>query len=292
MQTKKINPIALSVLAGITFLVFACRDDGFDIPQASTQAMFSWEVDTLREGEAITGFGVQLINQSILAQSFHWDFGNGQSSSEEHPYVVYTESGQYTIRLTVTSANNLHYNRLERMTTITLATGALPLPYMEDFNSGEGIPEMMTIWDLDGDGLTWYWSSLDGIGHIRSQSWDPDEGALTPDNWVITPHLELGSLEGEQKITLNYWVGVMANTPAYRQEHYGVFISDAGLQPEDFELLFEETFTEDTPRLTPLLRTIDISAYQGKSVFIAIRHFNVTDKDRMFLDKIEVIKIE
>jgi len=292
MQTKKINPIALSVLAALTFLVFACRDDGFDIPQASTQAMFIWEVDTLREGEAITGFGVQFINQSILAQSFHWDFGNEQSSSEEHPYVVYTGSGQFSIRLTVTSATNLHYNRLERMATITLATGALPLPYIEDFNSGEEIPEMMTILDLDGDGLTWYWSSLDGIGHIRSQSWDPDEGALTPDNWVITPHLELESLEGEQKITLNYWVGVMANTPAYRREHYGVFISDAGLDPMDFELLFEETFTEDTPRLTPLLRSIDISAYQGRSVFIAIRHYNVTDKDRMFLDKIEVFKTE
>jgi hypothetical protein len=287
----KATYILFLIAAGMAVLtIHSCKEDPVSIPEASTQAMFTWQVDTLREGAAITGFGVQFTSQSILAQSHSWDFGNGQTSSEENPYVVYTESGQYTIRLTVTSAHDLHYNRLERTATITLATGALPLPYMEDFNSEEGIPEMITIWDLDGDGLTWYWSSLTGIGHLRSQSWDPDEGALTPDNWVITPHLELGSLEGGQKITLNYWVGVMANTPAFRQEHYGVFISDAGRNPEDFELLFEETFPQDTPRLTPLLRTIDISAYQGRSVFIAIRHYNVTDKDRMFLDKIEVVR--
>jgi hypothetical protein len=290
MKTKTYHILMLVVIGLVAVTVHSCTEDPMPIPQASTQAIFTWEVDTLREGEAITGFGVQFINESILAQSYQWDFGNGETSNEENPYMIYSESGQYTIRLSVTSSHDLHYNLLDRTATITLATGALPLPYMEDFTSAEEIPEMMTVWDLDEDGFNWYWSSLDGIGHLRSQSWDPDEGALTPDNWVITPQLELGTLEAGQQITLNYWVGVMANTPAFRQEHYGVFISDTGMNPEDFELLFEERFAEDTPRLTPQLRTIDLSDYQGRSVFIAIRHYDVTDNDRMFLDKIEVVR--
>lgn len=290
-MNAKTNNILIMMAAGLMVLfIHSCKDDPVQIPEASTQAMFSWEIDTLRDGDAITGFGVQFTNQSILAQSYQWDFGNGETATEENPYVTYTESGQYTVTLVVTSPYDLHYNRLERTANITLATGALPLPYMEDFTTTEDIPEMMTVWDLDGDGFNWYWSSLDGIGHLRSQSWDPDEGALTPDNWVITPHLELGSLQGNEQITLNYWVGVMANTPAYRQEHYGVLVSETGTEAADFELVFEETFAQDTPRLTPLLRTVDLSAYQGKTIFIAIRHFDVSDNDRMFLDKIEVIK--
>ena len=290
MKANKNHILMLFAMGLAALVINSCKEDPIPIPLASTQANFTWEVDTLREGDAITGFGVQFTNHSILAQSYHWDFGNGETSTEENPYAIYTESGQYTISLRVTSANDLHYNRLERTASITLATGALPLPYVEDFTSAEDIPEMMTIVDLDGDGFNWYWSSLDGIGHLRSQSWDPDEGALTPDNWVITPHLELGSLEPGQQITLNYWVGVMANTPAFRQEHYGVFISDTGMNPEDFELLFQERFAPETPRLTPLQRTIDLSDYQGRSVFIAIRHYDVTDNDRMFLDKIEVVR--
>ncbi len=279
------------VLAALLFAgFFSCREEGFPVPEASTQAGFTWQIDTLFEGNAIRGFGIQFANTSILATSFQWDFGDGHTSNEKDPYVEYVSSGQYLVKLTVTPEKSLYYNRLERTANITLATGALPIPYLEDFTATEDIPEMMTAIDLDGDGFGWYWGSLNGVGHLRSQSWDPDAGALTPDNWIITPQLELGTISGNEKIILNLRVGVMANTPAYRREHYGVYISDKGKDPADFELLYEETFTSDTPRLTPLPRQADISAWQGKSVFIAVRHYKVSDNDRMFLDQIEVKK--
>lgn len=289
---KNIRKI-LAGLFSISMLLFfvACQEEDHPIPTASTQASFTWSIDTLMDADVIIGFGVQFHNQSIKATSYSWDFDNGQTSTEENPYTEYTESGQYTVRLTVGSEHDLHYNRLVRTATLTLATGALPIPYVEDFSTEEDIPEMMTTWDLDGDGFNWYWGQLaDGSSHLRSQSWDPDEGALTPDNWVITPLLELGSLEEGEQIFVNLNVGVFANTPAFRQEHYGVFVSQTTMEPDAFEMVYEETFTQDTPRLEPLPRKINISQFAGQNVYVAVRHFDVTDMDRMFLDRIEVVR--
>jgi hypothetical protein len=289
MKAKKFNTILFALAGVIALLAYACQDDDFQVPVASTQADFTYEVDTIIDAETGSiSFGVQFINQSILAQSYHWNFGNGETSTEENPYTVYEESGQYTVTLQVTSQHDLHYNRLSRSVTLTFAIGSLPLPFSEDFNSVEGIPNLFTVWDLDGDGLTWYWGVLEGDGHLRSQSWDPDEGALEPDNWLILPQLDASAAGDGATIKFRFYVGVTANTPAFRQEHYGVFISTSEMEPEAFELIFEETFADDTPRWEPLERVVDISAYAGQQFYIAIRHYNVSDKDRMFVDKVEV----
>ncbi|HTX87710.1 MAG TPA: PKD domain-containing protein, partial [Bacteroidales bacterium] len=42
---------------------------------------------------------IQLNNQSLGATTFDWDFGNGQTSTEENPVVTYSEDGTYIIRL-------------------------------------------------------------------------------------------------------------------------------------------------------------------------------------------------
>ena len=48
---------------------------------------------------------IQCTNKSTNATSFEWSFGNGQSSIEENPTVVYNEEGVYSNTLTVTSAH-------------------------------------------------------------------------------------------------------------------------------------------------------------------------------------------
>jgi len=46
-----------------------------------------------------------LTNNSVNAVSFHWDFGNGDSSTDAHPTYKYKMHGYYTVTLTTTSAN-------------------------------------------------------------------------------------------------------------------------------------------------------------------------------------------
>ena len=50
----------------------------------------------------LTGTTVEFNNQSINADSYSWDFGDGGTSILEDPEYTYTESGMYTIELTAT----------------------------------------------------------------------------------------------------------------------------------------------------------------------------------------------
>ena len=304
MKILNFKTVFPAIIAILVFMVYACRDDDFEVPAASTQADFDYEVTVLiiDEEEGIEHYEVKLFNKSILAESYLWDFGNGETSTEENPTVVYTSSGRYTIQLTVGAANEgLYYNSLTR--TEALALGKQVLLY-EDFSSGRDFldddswaPEGWQAIDADGDGYNWYasyrTSEGDSIFSLRSQSWGGSAvGALTPDNWLITPEINLTEYSDEVSITFRFTVGITANTPAFRKEHYGVFIAEGTDQLFAFELLDEETFTEETPRMTPLEREIDISAYAGKIVHLAIRHYNVTDMDRMFVEEVELYLIE
>lgn len=273
-------------------LVVSCKDDGFPVPPASTQADFSFvavkEVDTT----APFGFRFKVVftNKSLNATSYLWDFGNGETSNEEHPTVFYYQSGQYTVSLTVGSAQTLHYNKLVKSTTITAILDAVPLPFAEDFNGGQDIPDIFTILDEDGDGLSWYWGSRQGNGQARSQSYDSGTGsALTPNNFLITPKLDLTTIPAGKQIIVRYGVCPTANTPAYRQEHYGVFVSTTGKAAADFtNLVFEETLTTDNTNWVYIYRELNISQFAGQYIYVAFRHYNVTDMDRIVLDDIEI----
>lgn len=292
------------IVASLTLLLFfaqACKEEEMAVPPASTQANFTYEVTEIAVSEDTTHFQVKLTNKSLMAQGYHWDFGNGQTSTEENPVIVYTSSGRYTISLNVTAVNaGLHYNRLSK--SLLLALGKQVLLYENFSSAGPHLdddfwaPDGWQAIDSDGDGFNWYAGVriLDGdsIFSLRSQSYTSGTGALTPDNWLIAPEVNLLSYNENASVTFRFTVGITANTPQYRKEHYGVFIAVGSDQLSAFELLMEETFTEETPRMTPLEREVDISAYAGKVVFLAIRHYNVTDMDRMFVEETELFVIE
>lgn len=300
MRSVKINLILVGA-AMLLLFAQACKDDDMSVPPASTRADFSYEVTELEIGEDTVHFQVQLTNKSLLAQSYLWDFGNGETSTEENPSVTYTSSGKYTITLSVTPKNEgLHYNRLTKSESLALGKQQL---LFEDFSSGAAhvdddywAPEGWQAIDNDGDGFNWFasyrLSENDTIYSVRSQSWTSGSGALTPDNWLITPEINLTEFAQGSTVVFRFTVGITANTPQYRKEHYGIFIAEGSDQVSAFALLEEETFTEDTPRMVPLEREIDISGYAGKIVYLAIRHYNVTDMDRIFVEEVEMYAIE
>jgi hypothetical protein len=84
----------------------------------------------------------------------------------------------------------------------------------EDFQEGiadpvdeEWMPDGWTKLDADEDGFNWYFQVRQGEGAMRSQSWDGDEGPLTPDNWLFTPaiHLEYVGLSDLQNVTYSLY---------------------------------------------------------------------------------------
>lgn len=296
MRTRSPYFTLMPLLLVLLFVTNSCKEDSFPVPAASTQADFSYVADKIEDESAPFGFyfRLALTNKSVNAASYLWDFGNGQTSTDANPVVNYYQSGQFTVKLTVTSASDLYYNKLEKAVTMTFILDAVPLPFTENFNNSEDIPEFMTLIDNDGDGLGWYWGSRLGDGQARSQSYDSSTGAaLTPDNFLITPKLDLTPIEAGKSVKLTYKIAPTANTAIYRQEHYGVFVSTTGKEAADFtHLLFEETITTDMTNWVLVLRELDLSQFAGQYIYVAFRHYNVTDMDRIVLDDIEIFEVQ
>ncbi len=149
----------------------------------------------------------------------------------------------------------------------------------ESFEGALFAPECWTLIDADGDGFNWYQdnepeSAYAGLYSAASDSYT--DSALTPDNYLISPQLLLGSNE-----QLSYFVGTQDFF--FYQENYGVYLSTTGNNESDFNIeLFEETLFTDIWEE----RVIDLSAYNGMEVFIAFRHFAVSGESALKLDNI------
>lgn len=147
-----------------------------------------------------------------------------------------------------------------------------------DFESGDK-GEWTTI-DADGDGYDWYltisgeyehYLTMSGDACITSASWIG--GALTPDDWLVSPQLPLGG-------TFSFWA--VAQDPDFSHENFAVYVSTSGnTNPSDFVQVSEEF--ETNAEYT--LYSIDLSEFTGMG-YIAIRHFNSYDEFCMNVDDI------
>lgn len=106
----KIAAILIMVMAFV-----ACEEEML-VPEASTVADFNYEAPGGLTAPATVSFS----NSSILATSFLWDFGNGETSTEDNPTVTYTEPGIYSITLTAGATNDVYYNQLVKQVSLNI----------------------------------------------------------------------------------------------------------------------------------------------------------------------------
>ena len=99
------NLLMLFILLSIAVFT-SCDREGLEEQNTLTHqddhlAKVDFTVDnkdqTLLERDALL-----LTNNSINAVSYHWDFGNGDTSSEAQPDYQYKIHGYYTVTLTIT----------------------------------------------------------------------------------------------------------------------------------------------------------------------------------------------
>ena len=85
------STLLVTILAGVLALVTGCTEP----PVAG----FTADKTTVAAGET-----VQLSNTSIgEIVSWSWDFGDGNTSTQENPFHAYAEKGHYTVSLTVSN---------------------------------------------------------------------------------------------------------------------------------------------------------------------------------------------
>ena len=136
--------------------------------------------------------------------------------------------------------------------------------------------------DSDGDGRNWSWmvdwygdySFHEGSGFIMSFSYENDYGPLTPDNWAITPEFEV-----PEDGLFTFWA--QGQDPDCPYEIFGVFLKEG---ENDWVQIGADDYTWGVDYQFEY----DISAYAGRTVRMAIRHYNVTDMFELNVDYVEV----
>lgn len=87
-----VKGISFFLVLGICVLVLSSCGGGDDAEPQPT-ASFDYEAD---------GLEVTFTNKSTNATSYEWDFGDGQTSTEQSPVHTYEAFGVYTVQLTAT----------------------------------------------------------------------------------------------------------------------------------------------------------------------------------------------
>ena len=232
--------------------------------------------DIVPSGEMQT-FTATVTNSSMVT----WTFAGATPSTATGftASATWNNGGTYNVIATATNALGSASDTL--VITVVQCSPITTFPYTLTFEAND--IDQVNCWttlDVDGDGYTWTTDLPFGItGYLGSESFVNGAGALTPDNWFISPQIHLSA---NANYTLS-WATAAASS-SYYAEHYGVYVSTSGTDPSNFTSLQEYTLT--TNNLTT--QTLDLSAYSGQTIRIAFRHWNVTDELLLVLDNITI----
>ncbi len=224
----------------------------------------------------VTGLTVTNVDESSATISWN-SSADSYSVYNGATYVGTTTDTSYTINgLLATTAYTFGVraicaaddSAIIATVSVTTPCGAVStFPFEEEFNE---IPSCWTLIDADGDGQNWFIFNTSGT--IQSASYN--SAALTPDNWLVTPPLAIPAT-GSYEVT---WTAT-AQDQSWPAEHYGVYISTTSPVVSAFTMIQEWTLS--TGVFHPV---IDLSAYAGETIYIALRHFNCTDNFRLSID--------
>ena len=236
--------------------------------------------------------------------------GNGDWSSYTWTYrdcSNFEGVTDYNVEATVV-ALPVNHPEVHLSWTLPEGGGGTASTFTEGFENG--MPEGWTVIDGNNDGWTWcltsaipttwtYYASLTldwyrtGTNAICSGSYINGVGALTPNEYLVTPQLTL--VNGS---TFSFWAA--ATDASYPADHFGVFVSDNGTS--DWTMVNEWTLTAKKEAVnggresrdgngaklgTWYQYTVDLSDFAGDK-YLSIRHFNCNDQYIMCVDDLEL----
>ena len=204
-----------------------------------TTATLSWT--GVQENYNVKMTKLPVLNVDKFTQVGEDKTATGELTEYSFDLSSYSGTGAIAIR---------HYNVADmfrlNVDDIVVTNAASEVVLSEDFESGSYPSEWMN-YDADGDGNVWgMWqiTSQDSNGQdvgngsycITSASYNG--GALTPDNWLIIPNVELGG-------TLTFVA--RGQDPGWCEEVFGVFV---GVDAEAYIPAVETTFENVTSPYT------------------------------------------
>ncbi len=167
-------------------ILWSCKKDEQPIPKAS--AAFTSTVD------ALTGGVVTFTNTSENATSYAWDFGDGNTSKEKNPTNKYTESGNYTVKLTATNTGGS--DEETKTVIIKLKGTATDTQLIANF-----------IFELDEEGVVKFTNTSE---NATSYAWDFGDGKKS--NTKDTTYKFIENKDYAVKLTATNSAGESADT--------------------------------------------------------------------------------
>lgn len=159
----------------------------------------------------------------------------------------------------------------------------------EGFESVTFPPTGWTTLDEDGNTTdNWAAFNFSALAEVPAGNYAGNFGAAsrsyvasatTPDNWLITPQLNISMPNTTLTFQgLSNWGFTQGGTGDFLE----VYVSTTGTATTDFSSVFSQNFTtEDWEAVS-----ISLNAYTGQNIYIAFRHYNCTDQWYMALDDI------
>ena len=148
----------------------------------------------------------------------------------------------------------------------------------------------LTLIDANNDGYNFRVYPYGGYGSGKCLKSDSYLGGanghpLNPDNFIVLPRLT-----PNEGATFSF-MAVDSDMPgvAPDPEHFGVAVSTSGnTNPSDFTMIQEWNSTGNYTEYS-----VDLSAYVGQQIYVAIRHFNTTGETYyLYVDDIRVTNVE
>lgn len=219
------------------------------------------------------------------AATYNWTFQGGTPATATGTTATASWDAAGTYQVSVTATLNDQTANASQNVNIT-SCDPQPLPFTCGFESSDN----MGCWSFinsDGDKYNWDMSTWSGSqyvhsgnGAIGSASYINNIGALTPDQWMITPQLIIP----QSGAKLTYYVGGVGEMYG---DKYSIYVSTGGNQASDF--LANQPVSTETPTSAEFtLKTVNLSAYAGQTIRIGFRHYDCTDGYWLIFDDISV----
>lgn len=110
-------------------------------------------------------FTATFTDQSVNAVSWFWDFGDGSTSTLQHPVHVYALPGFYSVTLTITTADGCTYTKFHYY-----AVSFLPLVANATATTSDTtLPMTVNFYSNSSGATAWFWDFGDG-GTSNSQN--------------------------------------------------------------------------------------------------------------------------
>ena len=178
----KKNILSIFILV-LTFTLVSCYDDGFDEFEPPTGNVNNIQPNTLFTTSTDSDNGLSIIFRSFStdAESYSWDFGDGNTSTEENPDYTYASGGLFTVTLTTTSSDGLEATATQDVSPVFIDFDFTAVDSQVSFeNLTSGASSL--VWDF-GDGTSVDWNFEDTED---DPDFSPVHGYVTEDPVQVT----------------------------------------------------------------------------------------------------------